>query len=135
MQLHHIAFAEESGAEIVGRLTEILGLAVHSEESAPGFVERMIPAGDCWLQGLEATGDGVVRRSVEARGPGLHHIAFEVDDVEQTLTELKEKGVRLIDEHPRPGGSGHLIAFAHPHSFGGILVEFLQTRHGREDDA
>ncbi len=129
-----MAFAED-GSEALQGLTDILGLVVNSEEAAPGFVERMIPVGDCWLQGLEATGEGVVRKSIETRGPGLHHIAFEVDDLRAHLISLEERGVHLIDERPRPGGSGHLVAFAHPRSFGGLLIEFLQTNGDGVSDA
>lgn len=126
-RIHHVAFAEETGAELVQVLGQVFGLPVQSEEEAPGFVERMLPVGDCWLQGLEATGDGVVRRSLAKRGPGLHHIAFEVDDLPAVLDHLAELGVTLIDRKPRLGGGGHQIAFADPRAFGGVLVELVQA--------
>ncbi|WP_148573551.1 VOC family protein [Nocardioides caldifontis] len=130
-RLHHVAFAEEEGAHLVRRLVELFGLEVSSEEEAPGFVERMLPVGECWLQALEATGDGVVRRSLAGRGPGLHHIAFEVDDLAAVLDHLQAHGVDLVDREPRRGGGGHRIAFAHPRSFGGVLVELVESSaHG-----
>ncbi|MCR1784780.1 VOC family protein [Nocardioides carbamazepini] len=126
-RIHHVAFAEEEGAVLVGRLRELFGLEVDSEESALGFVERMLPVGECHLQALEATGEGVVRSSLARRGPGLHHVAFEVDDLAAVLRHLEDNGVELIDRQPRRGGGGHLIAFAHPRSFGGILVELVEA--------
>lgn len=126
-RLHHVAFAEEEGAVLVARLSQVFGLQVETEESATGFVERMLPVGDCWLQALEATGEGVVRQSIAKRGPGLHHIAFEVDDLTAVLERLKDLGVELIDAEPRIGGGGHRIAFAHPRAFGGVLVELVET--------
>lgn len=126
--LHHVAFAEASGAPLVRTLVDVLGLAVDSTEAAPGFTERMLSVGTCSLQGLEATGDGVVQRSLDRRGPGLHHIAFAVDDLGAVMTKLKADGIAFVDAEPRIGGGGHLIAFAHPASFGGVLVEFVEIR-------
>lgn len=126
-RIHHVAFAEETGAALAGRLEQVFGLEVESVEIAPGFVERMLPVGDCWLQALEATGDGVVRQSIEKRGPGLHHVAFEVEDLVAVLERMERLGVELIDREPRIGGGGHRIAFAHPRAFGGVLVELVET--------
>lgn len=125
--LHHVAFAEGEGAALVEVFQRVLGLPVTSLESASGFNERMLDLGNCSLQGLEVTGDGVVRRSVDRRGPGLHHIAFAVDDIAATMSDLREQGVDFVDPEPRVGGGGHLIAFAHPSSFGGVLVEFVEA--------
>lgn len=130
-RLHHVAFAEGQGAELVDLLQRHLGLRVDSVERAPGFIERMLGVGNCSLQGLEAIGDGVVQRSLKRRGPGLHHIALEVDDIAATMSELTERGVQFIDTEPRTGGGGHCVAFAHPKSFGGVLVEFVEVH---EDD-
>lgn len=127
MRLHHIAFAETGGAPLSATLERVFGLTVASSEEAAGFVERMIPLGNCALQGLEATGEGVIQRFLDRRGPGLHHIAFEVGDVAEALAQLAEHDIELIDKTPRIGGGGHRIAFAHPVSFGGVLVEFVQT--------
>lgn len=124
--IHHVAFAEGVGAKRFTLLNQLLGLGpIHTEE-AEGFVERMAPAGQCWIQGLEATSDGVVQRSIDARGEGFHHLAFEVQDVATVMSVLSARGVRFVDEAPRPGGMGTMIAFAQPASFGGVLVEFVQ---------
>lgn len=125
--LHHVAFAEGEGAALVEIFQQALGLPVTSVERVPGFNERMLDLGNCSLQGLEVTGEGVVKRSVDRRGPGLHHIAFAVDDIAATMAELRERGIDFIDAEPRVGGGGHLIAFAHPRSFGGVLVELVEV--------
>jgi methylmalonyl-CoA/ethylmalonyl-CoA epimerase len=79
---------------------------------------------------LGSTGpDTTVGQFLEKKGEGLHHIAYEVPDLEAALAELKEKGVRLIDEKPRLGGRGHMVAFVHPKSNHGLLVELIQAPH------
>jgi methylmalonyl-CoA/ethylmalonyl-CoA epimerase len=123
-RLHHVAFAH-AGDDTPGRLAELLGLPCAAEERAEGFVERMLPAGDSFLQLLEGTGPGVVGRFLERRGPGLHHVAFEVSDLDQALADLLGRGVRMVDRTPRPGGMGTQIAFVHPAAAGGLLVELV----------
>ncbi len=81
------------------------------------------------LELLESTvEDSPIARYVARRGPGLHHIAFRVADITAALAQLKARGVRLIDETPRPGAHGSLVAFVHPSSTHGALVEFIQPR-------
>ncbi len=67
---------------------------------------------------------------MEKRGNALHHVAFEVEDLAGYLTELREEGVRLVDDHPRPGGMGTMIAFIHPSEFDGLLVELVEVPAG-----
>jgi len=124
--IHHVAFAHEGGAATLPALTRLLGLEVAHVEEGDGFTERMLPAGECYLQLLEAGGPGVVRRFLDRRGPGLHHIAFTVPDLDGALAELRAEGVRLVDEAARPGGMGTRIAFIHPSAFGGLLVELVE---------
>ena len=128
--LHHVAFAHGSDRTCVEELGRLLEVEPHQEQAA-GFVERMFPAGDSWVQTLEAAGDGVVQRFLDQRGPALHHIAFAVDNLDVALADLRARAVRLVDEQPRPGGLGTRIAFVHPSSFGGLLVELVEPR----DDA
>jgi methylmalonyl-CoA/ethylmalonyl-CoA epimerase len=97
------------------------------EEAAAGFVERMLPAGDAYLQLLQATGPGVVERFVGRRGPGLHHVAFEVSDLGDAVSDLRARGVRMVDEVPRPGGMGTRIAFIHPTALDGLLIELVES--------
>lgn len=127
-RIHHVAIAHGAESPLGAMLSGPCGLRVDHAEDGPGFVERMWPVGDSHVQTLEATGDGVIQRSLDSRGPGLHHIAFEVDDVAEALAELRHAGIRLVDEQPRPGGAGTTIAFVHPSAFGGVLVELVSER-------
>jgi methylmalonyl-CoA/ethylmalonyl-CoA epimerase len=125
-RIHHVAISHAASSPLLDMLTESCGLDVHHMETAEGFTERMWPVGDGFVQTLEATGEGVIQRSLDSRGPGVHHIAFEVDDIDAALAELRSAGTRLIDDHARPGGAGTRIAFVHPSAFGGVLVELVE---------
>ena len=125
LSLHHVAVARGDDATGEAFFASLLGSLPHTEK-APGFVERMYPTGDAFLQTLEADGDGVVQRFLDKRGPGLHHVAFRVDALDTALADLRERGVRLIDEVARAGGMGTRIAFVHPSATGGVLVELVQ---------
>ena len=92
-----------------------------------GVEEVLFPAGTSYVQLLGALGsDTPVGRFLAARGPGLHHVAYRVDDIGAALAALRDDGVRLIDAVPRPGSRGTTIAFIHPASMGGVLVELVQ---------
>ena len=128
LRIHHVAFAHTGGSAPHHRFAELLGVPVCHEEDGPGFHERMLPVGDGFVQTLEATGPGVIGKFVGKRGSALHHVAFEVEDIDEYLRRLRDLGVRLIDEHPRPGGMDTMIAFVHPREFDGLLVELVETR-------
>lgn len=127
LRIHHVAFAHGDTSSPYHCFEELLGMPTCHEEDGPGFTERMIPIGDGFVQTLEAKGPGLIDRFVSKRGSALHHVAFEVDDLEEYLRWLRGSGVRLIDEHPRPGGMGTKIAFIHPREFGGLLVELVES--------
>ncbi len=129
--LHHVAVAHGDDPTCEDFFTDLLGPPAHTED-APGFVERMFPAGAASVQTLEASGEGVVQRFLDRRGPGLHHIAFRVDALDRALADLHARGVRLIDRESRPGGMGTRIAFLHPSATGGVLVELVEVDHGAE---
>jgi len=99
---------------VPGQKTDVAFL--HADAAAEAAVELIAPAGN---EGLE--------RFLTRRGPGLHHICFEVDDLPAALASLKAAGVRLIDDVPRPGARGHQVAFLHPASTGGVLFELCAT--------
>lgn len=115
----------------------ILGLkATHDETVADqGVTTRFFPVGDtdAVVEALLATGpDTPVGKFLEKRGPGVHHIAFRVDDLDAELARLKSLGVRLIDEKPRLGAEGKRIAFLHPKETGGVLIELCEAaRHAQ----
>lgn len=124
--LHHVAIAHDPESPCEAALTALVGPATHVEEG-PGFLERMYDLGGAAIQTLEATDDGTVRRFLDRRGPGLHHIALEVDSIDDALEELRSRGVPLIDEEARDGGMATRIAFVHPSAFGGVLVELVEA--------
>lgn len=126
LRLHHVAIAHGDDPTCERALEAFIGPPAHAEDG-PGFVERMYALGPSWVQTLEATGDGVVQRSLDKRGPGLHHLAFEVDALDRALADLDERGVQLIDRVARAGGMGTRIAFVHPSAFGGVLVELVES--------
>lgn len=86
-----------------------------------------LPLKDSEIELLEATSpESPIAKFIEKKGEGIHHLAIRVDDLEKALAELKEKGVKLIDEQPRKGAGGAMIAFLHPKATGGILLELSQ---------
>ena len=106
-----------------------LGLGIESVEDVPDQKTRVavIPIGESHLELLEAMEqDSPVGRFISKRGEGLHHICFQVDDLVEELKKLKTAGVRLIDESPRTGAGQCLVAFIHPSSTAGVLVELSQ---------
>ena len=135
MKLHHIGIATNGveGAAQVWR--ELLGLdADHAEEVVSQKVRVcMLPVGESRLELLEPTSpDSPISKFLEKRGGGIHHIAVAVDDIQAVLADLKSKGARLIDETPRSGSGGCLVAFIHPSSTGGVLLELVQEPISRD---
>lgn len=129
-KIEHVAIAVADIGAAIAHYHDVWGLDVEHRERVEdqGVEEAMLPLGDSYLQLLGATGpDTTVGKFLAKRGEGLHHIAYEVDDLEATLNELKAKGVPLIDETPRRGGRGHMVAFVHPKGNHGLLVELIQS--------
>ena len=128
--LDHVGIAVQDIDEALRFYRDALGLEVEAAEDVPTQRVRahVIPAGEPALELLEGTApDSPVTRSLEKRGPGLHHITLRVDDITAALAQLSGRGVRLIDAAPRPGAHGSMIAFIHPASAHGVLVELKQT--------
>jgi methylmalonyl-CoA/ethylmalonyl-CoA epimerase len=127
--LDHIGIAVANLEEALRFYRDALGLAIEMPEEVPSQHVRahFIPAGESALELLEATdAKSPIAKYVARRGPGLHHITLRVDDIAAALARLKARGVRLIDEVPRPGAHGSLVAFIHPSSAHGVLVELKQ---------
>ena len=130
-RIEHIALAVADLDSAIEHVARVWGLDVWGRERVEdqGVEEAMLAAGDTHLQLIAPTGPhSTIARFLQRRGEGLHHIALEVTDLDATLTELRAKGVRLIDERPRRGGRGHLVAFVHPKDNLGLLVELVQRR-------
>jgi methylmalonyl-CoA epimerase len=116
-----LAFYRDALGLQVGPVEEVSSQRVRAQMVSTGT------SGSASLELLEATADdSPIARFVGRRGPGLHHITFRVESVSDALTELKKRGVRLIDEVPRPGAEGSRVAFIHPSSAHGVLVELKQ---------
>jgi len=129
MKLNHVAIAVRSAEEALRLFAETLGMEPsHTERVESQKVNTIhIPLGGITIELLEATSpDSPVARFIEKRGEGLHHIAIEVDNIQETLSKLKAAGYRLIDEEPRRGSRNMLIAFVHPKSTHGVLLELCQ---------
>jgi methylmalonyl-CoA/ethylmalonyl-CoA epimerase len=128
--LDHIGIAVADLQQALAFYRDALGLEIEAPEDVASQRVRahFIPAGDAALELLEATADdSPIAKYVAKRGPGLHHITLRVDDIRGALARLKEKGVRLIDETPRAGAHGSLVAFIHPSSAHGVLVELKES--------
>jgi methylmalonyl-CoA/ethylmalonyl-CoA epimerase len=131
LKIDHIGIAVKN-LEESARLYEMLGIqSTGSEVVAEQKVKvSFFPVGDSEIELLESTSpDGPIARYIEKNGEGIQHLALRVDNIEAALAELKANGIRLIDEKPRYGAGGAKIAFVHPKSTGGILLELSQ----RED--
>ena len=131
MKINHLGIATKSIAEALKFWADSLGLEnVHTETVADQKVRvAMLPLGESRIELLEPTsGDSPISKFLDKRGGGIHHIAVEVDDIEASLRQMKDTGVRLIDEAPRVGAEGCLVAFVHPSSTNGVLLELVQTR-------
>ncbi len=128
-KIDHIGIATNKIDDAAPFYTEGLGLVIdHKVEVADQKVmTAFIKVGETWIELLEGTSqDSPIAKHVEKRGMGIHHICYDVDDIHQALAQMKEKGFKLVDETPRKGAHGNLIAFVHPKSSGGVLVELSQ---------
>ena len=129
MRIEHIGIATENIDDALAFWRDALGLAVvHTEEVAEqGVRVAMLPVGEPRVELLEPTHEGSpVAKFLAKRGPGIHHVAVRVDDIRASLARLKARGARLIDEEPRVGAGGCLVAFVHPQSAGGVLLELVE---------
>ena len=129
MNINHLGIATKGIDEALKFWENALGLEnVHTEIVEDQKVRvAMLPIGETRIELLEPTSeDSPISKFLEKRGGGIHHIAVEVEDIEASLKKLKAEGVRLIDETPRIGAEGCLVAFVHPASANGVLLELIQ---------
>ena len=129
MKIDHIGIATREIDEAARFWREVLGLNIAQAEEVTGQKVRvaMLPLGESRIELLEATAaDSPISKFLDKRGPGIHHIAVRVDDLRAALAKFKAAGARLIDEEPRTGAGGCLVAFVHPSSTGGVLLELVQ---------
>jgi len=129
MKIDHIGIATRGIDEAAKFWRSALGVsAIETEEVAEQKVRVvMLPIGESRIELLEATSeDSPISKFIEKRGPGLHHLAVNVDNIHSALAQLKQDGARLIDTEPRRGAGGCLVAFVHPSSTSGVLLELVQ---------
>ena len=129
IKVDHIGIAVNSIDNGKSFWSGILGLPFEGDETVAEQKVRtaFFPVGESEVELLESTSpDGPISKYIEKRGEGIQHVAFRVDDIDSALAELKQKGIRLIDEKPRKGAGGAKIAFLHPKSTNGVLVELCE---------
>ena len=129
MKVDHIGIATREIEEALLVWRDALGLSVDStdEVAEQGVRVAMLPLGETHIELLEPlSDDSPVGKFLQKRGPGIHHIAISVKNIRTTLSQLKAKGARLIDETPRVGANGCLVAFIHPSATNGVLLELVE---------
>ena len=128
-EVEHIGIAVQELEDAKKIYCDILGLELTDEKTLPerGVKVAFLETGNTKVELLEGIGDeSPVSKFVERKGPGVHHLCFEVEDIKRVMDELATAGVRLIDETPRAGAEGKLVAFLHPKSAAGVLIELTE---------
>jgi len=129
LKINHLGIAVNNIEESKNFWEGILGLSFEGSETVEEqkVTTAFFPVGESEIELLESTApDGPVAKYIEKKGEGIQHVAFQVENIEAALAELKEKGIKLIDEKPRKGAGGAMIAFLHPKSTNGVLVELCE---------
>ena len=128
-KIHHVGIAVESINDALSLYQDALGVSpmLRTEVPAEGVTIAMLPVGDSRIELLEATGaDSPITRFLARRGPGLHHIAVQVEDLEASVERLRASGRRLVTDEIRLGADGYRYVFVHPSSAGGVLLELIE---------
>ena len=128
-RLDHIAIAVPDMEEAIARFVDDLGIELAGREDVPSesTSTAFLPIDGTKIELIHPiAGEGPVAAYLEKRGGGLHHLCFETDDIEADMARLKEKGYRFLSEAPKPGAHGTRVAFIHPKSCGGVLIELAE---------
>jgi methylmalonyl-CoA/ethylmalonyl-CoA epimerase len=126
-KIAHFGVAVKNIEEAEKLYSEVLSLKIHDREQSGGMKATFIPVGDTSIELLQSTDpEGVIAKFIEKKGEGIHHIAYEVKDIEKILEDLKAKGINLIDKKPRRGAHNSKVAFLHPKSTQGVLIELVE---------
>lgn len=126
MEFHHAGVATDDADALADLFGDLLGTPVAHRETFDGLEVVFLDVGNGYFELLEPVDGGPVAEYVDRNGPGIHHLALATPDVAGALDTARELGVDLVDEQPRPGAWGHDVAFLHPGSTGGVLVEFVE---------
>jgi len=130
----HLGVATDDGAALAATFEALFDAPLVREERFDGMTVRFLELESGYFEILEPEEAGTIARFIDRRGPGIHHVALRTDDVAAELDRAREVGVDLIDEEPRPGAWGHEVAFLHPKSTGGVLVEYVEVgAHGDDE--
>ncbi len=130
LRINHLGIATTGLAEAMARMARLFDMEADHLEAVPEQKVKtaFFPVGESSLEFLESTdADGPIGKFIAKRGPGIHHVCLEVDDIEAAVKMLVDKGVRMIDEKPRSGAHGCRVAFIHPSETGGVLMELSQS--------
>jgi methylmalonyl-CoA/ethylmalonyl-CoA epimerase len=128
-RIDHIAVAVDDLDDAISLYRDRLGMPLQHRETveALGVEAVLLGIGDGHVELLRpALPDSPVGRFLERRGPGMHHVAYQTDDIDTALRSVRESGLQLVDERPRPGIKGSRVAFVHPTSTGGVLIELVE---------
>lgn len=127
-KIDHVAVCVKDVDEAIAKYRTTLGLepTVREVVESQKTEAVLLPIGETSVELISPAGNVGLEKFLEKRGPGLHHIAIEVEGIEEALTALKALGVPLVDETPRKGARGHKVAFLHPKATGGLLVELVE---------
>jgi methylmalonyl-CoA/ethylmalonyl-CoA epimerase len=130
-KIDHIAVCVEDMDASIAQYNKTLGLGVEVRElvASQKTEAALLPVGETSIELIAPRGNDGLEKFLAKRGPGLHHIALEVEGIESALAALKALGIRLIDETPRKGARGHKVAFLHPAATGGVLIELVEPDH------
>lgn len=127
-KVNHIGIGVKDIEKVTKLWTDVFGVEARPMVTEGDMKVVMLPLGDLLIELLAPVADqGVMAKFLEKRGEGLHHVCFEVENIEEAMKELASKGMELIDKAPREGAEG-LIAFLHPKSTNGVLTEIVQVR-------
>jgi methylmalonyl-CoA/ethylmalonyl-CoA epimerase len=130
-RLAHVGIAVADVDEVSKLYTDMLPLEMTSTDMVGELKTGFFPVGDTSLELVMSTEeDGVINKYIGKRGEGVHHLAFEVEDIDQAVAELKEKQVPLTSEEPRPGAHGSRVMFLHPKATHGVLIELVEYPEG-----
>ena len=127
MSFHHLGVATASADDLAATFEGLLGASVAHEERFDGMRVRFLALDGGYFELLEPHDGGTIARYLDRNGPGIHHVALGTDDIGAALDRARARGIDPIDETPRPGAWGHDVAFLHPGSTGGVLIEFVDV--------
>ena len=131
--LDHIGIVVDDLEAAIAQYTTVFGFALHQRDDVPsqGMRTATLTLAGTAVELMQSTSpSGVLARFREKRGTGVHHLAYQVEDIAAALQALRQSGVALVDSEPRKGGGGNLIAFLHPKDTGGVLMELCQPEQG-----